>query len=82
MAVGSDGFRMFVNVEGKRSAKLLKAACEHHRDKFRAKLQDLHDKESFELVLAEVFGTERPMRLESEPRIRLHSSLLTDDHGA
>lgn len=82
MALGSDGLRMFVNVEGRSAAKKLKTAFEHHRDEFRAKLQDLHDKEPFELLLAEVFKGEMPMQLDSTPKLRLHSSLLTDDHGA
>jgi len=37
-----------------------------------------HELESFELELAEVFGTERPMQTESTPKMRLHSSMLAD----
>jgi hypothetical protein len=79
IAIGPNGLRMFVNIEGKPAAKLLKAAVkEDCRDKFLRALKKLHASEPFDLVLEEVFLV-GPRRLTGTPKMRLHSSMLADD---
>jgi hypothetical protein len=81
ISVSPNGLRMFVNVETQPATKRLKAAVtQSKRDFFLAKLRRLHATEPFELVLKEVTVT-GPRRSKETPKIRLHSSMLTDEAG-
>jgi len=78
--VSPNGLRMFVNVETKPATHRLKAVVEHSRDELLAALQKLHATEPFELVLKDVVVV-GPMRSKETPKMRLHSSTLTDEAG-
>ena len=67
---------MFVNIDTKPANDRLKAAI--FRPELLKRLRKLHKSEPFELVL-EKSKREFPLPGTSEPRMRLHSSLLTDD---
>ena len=76
IAIGTNGLRMFVNIDTKPANDRLKAAV--FRPELLKELRQLHKSAPFELVL-EKSVRDFPHPGTTEPRIRLHSSLLTDD---
>ena len=60
------------------AAKRLKSVVKHSRHEFLNALRALHEFEPFELVLVEQVKV-GPMKLKETPKMRLHSSMLSDD---
>lgn len=78
IAMSSDGVRVFVNAELKDAADQVKEVLKQKPDTVYAALQELHNTEPFELVLEERVQ-KQAMIYDYTPKMRLHSSLITDE---
>jgi transposase len=78
ISLASDGLRVFVNTELKSATDRLKTVVNQRGDALRAKLQDLHCFEPFNLVLEKRVQRQASL-YDYTPQMQLHSSMLGDE---
>ena len=78
ITLSSDGIRVFVNAELKPAADRIKKVLGQKPELVYAALQQLHETEPFDLVLEERVQ-KQAMLYDYTPKMRLHSSLITDE---
>lgn len=80
MSLGSDGLRVFVNIELKEATNRLKKVLEQSNATFRLALQQLNAFKPFEIVLQERVQHQASL-YDYTPKMQLHSSLLDEATG-